>query len=172
MKKRVVTTVALMSLLTTASAQDTSPLIAEGVVDAPVESVWKAWTTNEGLRSWLAPHVSIDLRIGGLMRTNYNAAGVLGDAQTIENTILSFEPERMLSIKVTKAPDDFPFPNAVQDMWTVVYFEPNGETQTKVRVVGMGFGPDEESQRMRAYFERGNADTIEQLKRGLSAVPR
>lgn len=171
-KKRTVTTVALMSLLATASAQDTSPLITEGIVDAPVEAVWAAWTTNEGLRSWLAPHVSIDFRIGGLIRTNYNAAGVLGDAQTIENTILSFEPGRMLSIKVTKAPENFPFPNAVREMWTVMYFDPNGESQTIVRVVGLGFGPDEESQGMRAFFERGNVVTIDQLKTGLAAVKR
>jgi uncharacterized protein YndB with AHSA1/START domain len=148
------------------------PLITEGIVDAPLEAVWAAWTTNEGLGLWLAPHVSIDLRIGGLMRANYNAAGALGDAQTIENTILAFEPERMLSIKVTKAPENFPFPNAVQHMWTVMYFDPHGESQTTVRVVGLGFGPDDESQRMRAFFERGNAATIEQLNNALSAARR
>lgn len=147
-------------------------MISEGLVDAPAEVVWTAWTTDEGLKSWLAPHVSMDLRVGGLMRTNYNVAGVLGDAQTIENAILSFEPQRMLSIKVTKIPEKFPFARAVQDMWTVMYFEPKGESQTKVRIVGLGFGPDEESQRMRAFFERGNADTIEQLRKKFSAVER
>jgi uncharacterized protein YndB with AHSA1/START domain len=171
-KNGVVASLVLMSLGASASAQNTNPLVTEGVVDAPAEAVWAAWTTNEGLRSWLAPHVSIDFRIGGLMRTNYNVAGVLGDAQTIENTILSFEPGRMLSIKVTNAPENFPFATAVLEMWTVMYFEPNGESQTKVRVVGLGFGPDEESQRMRAFFERGNADTLEQLKTALSAVQR
>jgi uncharacterized protein YndB with AHSA1/START domain len=69
-----------------------------------------AWTTHEGRASWLAPHGSVDLRIGGLMRTNYKVAGALGDAQTIENAILSFEPERMLSIKVTQAPENAPVP--------------------------------------------------------------
>jgi uncharacterized protein YndB with AHSA1/START domain len=171
-KSGVVVSFALMILCAPASAQDTSPLITEGVVEAPVDAVWAAWTTNDGLKSWLAPHASIDLRIGGLMRTNYNAAGVLGDAQTIENTILSFEPERMLSIKVTKVPEGFPFPTAVQDMWTVMYFEPDGESQTRVRVVSLGFGADEESQQMRAYFERGNAYTIEQLRAALSAADR
>ena len=32
-----------------------------------------------GLRSWLAPHAEIDLRIGGLMRANYDSRGALGD---------------------------------------------------------------------------------------------
>jgi uncharacterized protein YndB with AHSA1/START domain len=44
-------------------------IVSEGVVSAPVSEVWKAWTTSEGLKSWLAPHADIELRIGGLMRT-------------------------------------------------------------------------------------------------------
>jgi hypothetical protein len=34
-------------------------------------------------------------------------------------------------------------------MWTVVCFDADGPAQTKVREVSLGFGPDEESQRMR-----------------------
>jgi uncharacterized protein YndB with AHSA1/START domain len=168
--KRIATVAASLTFLAAAGAQETSPLITEGIVDAPVEAVWSAWTTDEGLRSWLAPQVSIDLRIGGVLQTNYDAAGALGDTQTIANTILSFEPRRMLSIKVTKTPRDFPFPNAVKEMWTVMYFEPDGDAQTRIRVVSLGFTPDEESQRMRAFFERGNADTLEQLKRAVGGA--
>ena len=46
--------------------------------------------------------------------------------QTIENVILSFEPRRMLSVRVAKAPENFPFPNAIRHTWTVVYFEAAG----------------------------------------------
>src|SRR5687767_14842143 len=74
------------------SAQDISPLVHEGIVEAPIAKVWAAWATSEGLRSWLAPHAEIDLRVGSRMRTNYNAQGSLGDPQTIENTVLSFDP--------------------------------------------------------------------------------
>jgi uncharacterized protein YndB with AHSA1/START domain len=143
---------------------DTRPIVSEVVVEASAETVWTAWTTGAGLRAWLAPHAEIDLRLGGLMRTNYNQQGTLGDPQTIENTILSFEPSRMLSIRVTKFAPDFPFPNAVGDMWTVIYLEPAGEGRTRVRVVGLGFRTDEESQRMRTFFDRGNAVTLRQLQ--------
>jgi uncharacterized protein YndB with AHSA1/START domain len=170
--KGVATALTLISITAAMSGQNTGPVIAEAMVDAPVEAVWKAWTTDEGLRSWLAPHASIDLCLGGLMRANYQPAGELGDAQTIEHTILSFEPDRMLSIKTTKTPQDFPFPLAIQRMWTVVYCEPQGASQTKVRVVSLGFGPDEESQRMRSFFDWGNTQTLEQLKKGMAAGPR
>ncbi len=33
----------------------------ETVVPASVEQVWNVWTTQEGLREWIAPVVAIDL---------------------------------------------------------------------------------------------------------------
>ena len=144
---------------------DTSPIVAERIVPAPLADVWAAWTTSDGLRSWLAPHATIDLRVGGLMRTNYNAQGTLGDAQTIENVILSFEPERMLSIRVAKAPANTPFPNTIGEMWTVLYFDAEGADRTKVRVVGLGFSGSAESHQMREFFKRGNVTTLDQLER-------
>ena len=172
MKRAMVVLVAVLILCGGAGAQDVGPIVSEGLVDAPLEAVWAAWTTGDRLRSWLAPHAEIDLRVGGLMRTNYNPRGALGDPQTIENTVLSFDPGRMLSIKVAKTPDGFPFPNAIQQMWTVVYFEAAGPDRTRVRVVSLGFRPDEESQKMRAFFERGNATTLEQLQRHFSRMRR
>lgn len=162
----------LATLAASAHGQDTGAIVAEGIVESSVETVWEAWSTDRGLMSWLAPHASIDFRVGGAMRTNYDPAGSLGDSQTIENTILSFEPHRMLSLKVTKAPQNFSFPRAIHEMWTVMYFEPLAGSRTKVRVVSLGFSADDESQRMRAFFERGNLTTIEQLKRGLTAGAR
>jgi hypothetical protein len=97
------------------------------------------------------------------MRTNYK--GRLGDPDTIENAILSFEPQRMLSIKVAKPPANFSFPNAIREMWTVVYFSEAGPNRTHVREVSLGFSSDPESQKMRAFFDHGNASTLSQLQR-------
>jgi hypothetical protein len=36
---------------------------------------------------------------------------------------------------------------------------------TAVRIVGMGFGKDKESQMMKAFFEQGNAYTLAQLQK-------
>jgi uncharacterized protein YndB with AHSA1/START domain len=148
---------ALVTLVGAAHGQQ--PLVTEGVVDAPLDSVWNAFTTAAGLESWMAAHASLDLRIGGMMQTVYAPVGTLGDASTIENTILAYEPKRMLAIKVSKAPAGFPFPNAIKRMWTVIYFEAVDSAKTRVREVGLGFGAEEESQKMRQFFDRGNAYT-------------
>lgn len=151
---------------------DIRPLIHEGLVEAPLTEVWNVWATSEGLRLWMAPHAEIDLRVGGLMRANYNPDGQLGDSQTIVNTVLSFEPQRMISIKVAKTPEGFPFPNAITQMWSVIYFAAAGANRTAVREVSLGFSFDEESQRMRAFFNEGNATTMSQLQRHFAIKTR
>ena len=90
-------------------SQTLEPLVHEGIVAAPIDVVWNAWATSEGLQSWLAPHAEIELGIGGRMRANYTAEGTLTDGDVIENSILAYEPRRMLSIRASKAPEDFPF---------------------------------------------------------------
>lgn len=139
-------------------------LVHEGIVAAPVDQVWKAFTTKEGQESWMVAHSEIELKIGGLMRTHYDPKGVIGDPKTIENTIICYDPQRMLSIKVTKPPKGFPFPNAVKNMWTVIYFETDKPKSTRVRTVSLGFADDEESKKMRAFFDWGNAATLKKLQ--------
>ena len=66
-----IATAALLLIVSgSAGAQNVGPIVTEGVVEAPLDSVWAAWSTSEGLRGWLAPHAEIDLRVGGLMRTS------------------------------------------------------------------------------------------------------
>ena len=41
------------------------PLITEAIIDAPRKEVWKAFTTKEGVESWMVAHAQIDLKVGG-----------------------------------------------------------------------------------------------------------
>ncbi|HYE99432.1 MAG TPA: SRPBCC domain-containing protein [Planctomycetota bacterium] len=155
----------LAALAGPGAADDPGPAVSEAVVTASLEDVWAVWTTQEGLESCIVAQAEIDLKIGGLMRTHYDKHGRIGDGRTIENTILSYEPLRMLSIKVSKAPEGFPFPEALRRMWTVIYFDPVAESRIRVRVVSLGFGPDEESRRLKAFFKAGNDATLKAMAR-------
>jgi uncharacterized protein YndB with AHSA1/START domain len=149
----------------------TAPVVHEGVIDASVEDVWDAFTTKAGIESWMVAHADITLTVGGKMRTTYNKDATLGDESTIENTILSYDPKRMLSIKATKAPKGFPFVKALQAMWTVIYFEPAGAGRTKLTVKSMGFTEDEQSQTMRKFFDAGNKQTMDKLAARFAKKP-
>jgi len=152
---------ALSLPLTFAQAQDDQSVVHESIITAPPDQVWAAFTTKAGLESWMVAHADVDLKLGGHMKTQYDPNGTTQDASAIANEFLSYEPQRMLSFHVVRAPATFPFPDAIKKMWTVVYFEPQGEKATRVRVVCLGFTNDDQSQKMRAFFSRGNAITLE-----------
>lgn len=157
--------ISVVSLVLALPAKAAESIVAEGVINAPVDAVWRAWTTTIGLKAWLAPHADMDLKIDGLMRSNYDPNGRLGDPGTIENKVLAYEPERMLAIKVAKTPERFPFKTKISDMWTVLYFQATADGLTTLRIVGLGFGADDESQRMKEFFRQGNAFTLTQLQK-------
>src|SRR2546423_7715630 len=102
--------IALAVLPSVSRAEDDNRLVHEGIVKAPIDQVWTAYTTKAGLESWMVAHAEIELKLGGKMKTRYDPKGTVDDAKAIENTILSYEPLHMVSFKVTKAPQGFPFP--------------------------------------------------------------
>lgn len=157
--------VALSALCSSPALRAAEPLVNEAIINAPVNEVWRLWTTADGIQSWMVARADIELRVGGLMRTRYADDGPLGDGKTIVNRVLAFEPERMLSMQVEKSPADFPWRDIVGAMWTVIYFQPLEPGMTNVRIVSLGFADDDPSRQMRAHFAKGNAWTLEQLQK-------
>ena len=76
----------------------------------------------------------------------------------------------MLAIQVTNPPEKLPYKNAIKKMWTVLYFEEMGPSLTRLRIVGTGYDDDEESRKLRAFFERETLTRSRSYKR--SSRPR
>jgi uncharacterized protein YndB with AHSA1/START domain len=149
----------MLSPLTAAS----DAIVTDAVVNAPLDDVWKAWTTVEEMQNWMVGKADIDLRVGGTWRTSYSRdADLAGDA-AIHHRILAFDPGRMLAFQTVKTPRNFPFPSAILKTWTVVYLDPLDGRRTKVTVRMLGYTDEEESQKMRAFFETGNKATLDAL---------
>lgn len=137
--------------------------VFEVEINASVDDIWDAFITTDGLRSWVAPLADIDLKVGGKWRANYNKNGKLGDAKTIENTILCYDPKRMISLKATGFPEGFEFEAAAKETWSVFYFTPVSKAKTKITVVGLGYNDTEKSKKMRSFFETANKYSMDQL---------
>ena len=147
-----------------------APALADGPravyeieLEASVDRVWAAFSTSEGLQSWMAPLAEIDLAVGGTIRANYNAEGAIGDSTTIVNTILAFDPGRMLSLKATGFPEGFPYVEAARTTWSVFYFTGVAPLRTRITVVGLGYTDDEQSQEMRSFFATANEHSLKGL---------
>lgn len=143
---------------------DLSPLIHEGVIKAPIGEVWKVFSTAEGFKAFGVAQCEMDFRVGGLIRSHYNPKGVLGDDGTIVNQIMAFEPERMIAFHIQSPPKGFPFPNAYKSTWSVATLTDLGDGTTHLRLAGMGYTPEEESQKMRQFFKSGNAWSFKTLQ--------
>jgi uncharacterized protein YndB with AHSA1/START domain len=164
--KTIATLVCLLPLAAASLATAaTDPIVTEAVIDAPLATVWGAWTTKPDIESWMTARTEIDLKVGGLWRTSYDKSSKLDDDTTIHQRILSYDPQRMMAIRTEKTPRNFPFPTAILKTWTVIYFEPVQPAQTRVTVRMLGFDDDAESQKMRAFFITGNQATLASLAR-------
>ena len=161
--------VALMGLvlgwlaLSSGPVMGAEPQVTEGFINTSTADVWRMFTTGEGYKLTGAAHAEVDLKIGGLIRSHYNPQGQLGDAETIVNEILAYEPERMLAIRVKQPPASFPYKDAVAGTWTVIYMNPAGDNMTQVRIIGLGYTDTPQSQAMRKFFAEGNRWTLDHM---------
>lgn len=162
----VVLTIGIAALASVALAQDAGRVQrTSAVIDAPVEAVWDAFTTEDGIEAWMVPVTSIDLRVDGEWRTSYNPQSTLDDADTIVHTILSYEPQRMISVR-TRPPasaarlfGDVDF----SQLWSVFRFDPTDNGRTRVTISGMGYGDGPAWDRVYDFFEANNPLVMQEL---------
>ncbi|MCA9201138.1 MAG: SRPBCC domain-containing protein, partial [Planctomycetales bacterium] len=86
-QRLILAVTATLAISSAVVAQETREVF-EVEIDAGVDDIWNAFTTTEGLQSWVAPLADINFKVGGKWRANYSENGELGDENTIENTIL------------------------------------------------------------------------------------
>jgi len=161
MSRTLILLVLLGNMLLQAASID--PVVTTGLVNAPVNEVWKVLTTKAGIESWMVAKTEFELRVGAVWKTSYSKESTLDGDTAIHHSILAYDPGRMFSFRTIKVPKGFAFPNAIAKTWTVIYLEPVGERQTRFTGRMLGFTDDEESQKMRAFFERGNQQTLDSL---------
>lgn len=127
----------------------------EVTVPATVEQVWEAFTTKEGLSTWLWKDVSVDLRKGGDWTVHFPGGSTGG------GTIVDFTPQRRLEMRAL-CPDQFP--TVRRDRTTAVFqFEPvAGGTQVTLTQTGWKQGTEWDS--AYDYLAQGNAQLMSQLQ--------
>lgn len=107
----------------------------EEIVEAPARDVWTAWTTVEGLRTFLAPDARIEVKAGGRWEILFEAApeGARGSEgcrvlEVVKGRVLAFEwnfPPWMPAIRHQKTRVTVEF-HALGDRQTLVALEQTG----------------------------------------------
>ena len=148
------------SSITIAFAQGSAPapqpekFVIEVEVPAPVAEVWQAFSTSEGLSTWLTPEATVDLRPGGDWICHFPGGSTGG------GTIVSFVPEKELVV-AAMAPDKFPHVRAERTR-AAFLFEPRGNA-TIVRLTQTGWKSGDEWVRAYEYLVAGNAQLMSAL---------
>jgi uncharacterized protein YndB with AHSA1/START domain len=139
-------------------------LVTSGIVDATPHELWQAFTVDREIVKWMVPVAHMDLKIGGTLETSYDEHAKIGDAKNIRHTILSYEPDRMLSFTFTM-PAMFKKAHDENGHWVVVDLEPLSANKTRVTETIYGWGDGEDWDKAYAFFEKGDAWTMEQLQK-------
>jgi uncharacterized protein YndB with AHSA1/START domain len=137
-------------------------------VPAPLEEVWRAFTTAEGFQAWAVKLARVDLRVGGEYETSYDPKAVLGAPGNIRNRIEALVPLRLVVIRNVQAPPGAPFDvPTFQTLQTAVHFVATGERQTRVTLQTAGFGEGQTFDGVYRHFLMGNRWTLAQLRKHL-----
>jgi uncharacterized protein YndB with AHSA1/START domain len=151
-------------LLVCASACAAERVITkQALVKAPVDAVWNAWTTAEGVKSFFAPDARVEARPDGPFEIYFNPAGAPGMKGADDMRFLAVQPKQMLSF-TWNAPPYFP---AIRGQRTsvVVRMHAAGDGETHVVLTHSGWGDGEEWDKVYAYFDKAWGNVLESLQK-------
>jgi uncharacterized protein YndB with AHSA1/START domain len=134
----------------------------EATVKCPIEHVFHAWTTSEGMASWWAKDSWIDLRIGGPWELYFIGDNPRGWQGSEGCRILSYCPPEMLSYS-WNFPPEIPTLRFNYSCWIVIRFAAIGPSETRVVVQHLGWkeGPDWDAGWR--YFDKAWDEVLERL---------
>lgn len=126
----------------------------ELLVPAGIGEVWAAFTTKEGLATWLWKDVSVDLLKDGDWTVHYPGGATGG------GTIVDFTPQRKLVLRAL-CPEQFP--TVRRERTTAVFEFEQTEGKTRVTLTQTGWKQGKEWDDAYEYLARGNAQLLQQL---------
>ena len=142
----------------------------EAVVAASLDDAWAAWTTREGIISFLAPDAKVEPRVGGAFQIYFNPLGAPGSKGADDMRFMALQPKSMLSFD-WNAPPHLPDARA-QRTFVVVRFAAVDGKSTRVSLHHTGWGDGGEWDKAYAYFDRAWGNVMANLKKRFESGPQ
>jgi hypothetical protein len=136
----------------------------EIVVNTAIAETWKIIATEEGIKKWMAPVVFLDLRVGGMLKTNYTETAKIDDKGTITLGIINYIPSEIITYKITLN-ELFAEKCRKEDknLQHIIQLKSLGQNKTKIISTMAGWGQGKEWDEAYTFFEKGNAWTFQKL---------
>ena len=139
------------------------------VVKAPVDAVWSAWTTTQGVKSFFAPDARVEARADGPFEIYFNPYAPPGSKGADDMRFLALQPQKMLSF-TWNAPPYFPEVRG-QRTSVVVRLAPAGDGQTLVSLTHGGFGDGGQWDQVYDYFHKAWGNVLANLEKRFAEGP-
>jgi len=137
---------------------------ATAVVAATPDEIWRDLESGEAWKRMGVGFVTVgEMKVGGVIETNYQPTGKAGDPGNIKNEIIFAWPGRLLAIRNIQAPPGFPHAAEYNRTVTIIDLTEDGPGQTLVNITGAGFAPGPAYDALLSFFGPGNAQSLEAL---------
>lgn len=166
--KTFIAALASLAVLSAPAAEERR-IAKEVVVRAPVEAVWKAWTTKDGLESFFAPEAFVEPRPDGPFQIHFNPSGAPGMKGADDMRVLAVQEGRMISF-TWNAPPSIPLVRA-QRTAVVVRMSPAGEGETRVTLSHGGWGDGGQWDQAFDYFDKAWGYVLGNLQKRFTDGP-
>lgn len=150
---------------------ETTSITKEVVVPATRAEVWRAWTTDEGVRTFLAPSSNVKLAIGGPYEIFFAPDAPPGQRGGEDLKVLSYLPMEMLSF-------DWSFPPSIPSLreagartWVVVTLADAGPGQVRVRLTQLGWQSGGDWDKSYNYFQHAWDIVLGRLEKRFASGP-
>jgi hypothetical protein len=145
----------------------------EIVVPLSQLEAWKLFSTEEGLKKWIAPVVFLDLRAGGVILTNYDSSKTVKDSGTIRLPIINYLEGEMLTLKVVL---NNHFTESVRredgNLQEIIRLKNAGDGKTRIISSMVGWGKGSDWDKTYEFFRRGNTWTYQQMMKAIQSTSR
>lgn len=140
------------------------------VVKAPIDAVWNAWTTTEGVKTFFAPDANVDARPDGPFQIYINPYAQPGMKGADDMRVLAVQDRKMISY-TWNAPPSLPEARAQRTV-VIVRFKPLGENETQVTMTHVGWGDGGEWDKAFDYFSKAWDTVLGNLQQRFVSGPK
>ena len=152
----------LLVALPLAAAAQERQIFKDVVVKAPVEAVFKSWSTSEGIASFFAPEAKVEPRSGGAFEVYINPYAAPGMKGADDMKVMAYQENRMISF-TWNAPPNLPEVRAQRTL-VIVRTQPVAEG-TRVTLTHVGWGDGGQWDQTYNYFDKAWGNVLANLQK-------
>jgi uncharacterized protein YndB with AHSA1/START domain len=152
----------LLALAPFAAFAQERQIFKEVVVKAPVEAVFKAWSTSDGIATFFAPEAKVEARSGGPFEVYMNPYAPAGMKGADDTKVMAVQQDRMISF-TWNAPPHLAETRAQRTL-VIVRTQPVAEG-TRVTLAHVGWGDGGQWDQTFTYFDRAWGNVLANLQK-------